>query len=757
MVSTPENKNYKVIGTRPIRHDGYDKVTGRAQYGADIKLPGMLIGAVVRSPHAHARIKSIDTSEAERLDGVFAVMTAKDLPRLGDVVRGNSEESGSEKHLSENVMAFDKVLYKGHVVAGVAAKDQNTAFEAAKKIKVDYEVLKPVIDVDQAMSKDAPILHEDYTCDHLGKEVKNSNVAAHVRHENGDLENGFDKADLVVEKEVDMQTVHQGYIEPHSGTAVWDEEDRVKVWTSTQGSFAVRDSVSKVLDLDVSRVKVTPMEIGGGFGGKIPIYLEPISAVLSRKTRRPVKTMMSRTDVFDATGPGPGGKVKVKIGIDADGKILAAYADIRLEAGAYPEAFIEAAAKCVFSCYDVPAMKIDAYDVLVNKPSSAPYRAPASPQVAFATETVVDEICKIKGYDPIDFRLLNVAEKGTRTALGPKYRTIGLKECLEAAKKSDHWKSNLNSNPKTGKKRGRGIASGYWFNIGFKSSVNLSLNPDGKVALIEGSTDIGGSRASIAMQAAEVLGIPAEDVRPSVVDTDSIGITDVTGGSRTTYATGYAAYNAAHKLIEEIIEKAALKWDISKDQIEYSDGVVKSKTDSELKMTLKEIADDPPGGPIVSSASVDLEEAGGGFAVHIADLEIDEETGKTDVVNYTAIQDVGKAIHPSYVEGQMQGGAAQGIGWALNEEYFMSDDGVMLNSSYLDYRMPIALDLPMINTIMVEVPSEEHPYGVRGVGEPPIVPPVPAIGNAINDALGLRLLSTPMKPSRITEALKRKK
>ena len=757
MVSTPENKNYKVIGTRPIRHDGYDKVTGRAQYGADIKLPGMLIGAVVRSPHAHARIKSIDTSEAERLDGVFAVMTAKDLPRLGDVVRGNSEESGSEKHLSENVMAFDKVLYKGHVVAGVAAKDQNTAFEAAKKIKVDYEVLKPVIDVDQAMSKDAPILHEDYTCDHLGKEVKNSNVAAHVRHENGDLENGFDKADLVVEKEVDMQTVHQGYIEPHSGTAVWDEEDRVKVWTSTQGSFAVRDSVSKVLDLDVSRVKVTPMEIGGGFGGKIPIYLEPISAVLSRKTRRPVKTMMSRTDVFDATGPGPGGKVKVKIGIDADGKILAAYADIRLEAGAYPEAFIEAAAKCVFSCYDVPAMKIDAYDVLVNKPSSAPYRAPASPQVAFATETVVDEICKIKGYDPIDFRLLNVAEKGTRTALGPKYRTIGLKECLEAAKKSDHWKSNLDSNPKTGKKRGRGIASGYWFNIGFKSSVNLSLNPDGKVALIEGSTDIGGSRASIAMQAAEVLGIPAEDVRPSVVDTDSIGITDVTGGSRTTYATGYAAYNAAHKLIEEIIEKAALKWDISKDQIEYSDGVVKSKTDSELKMTLKEIADDPPGGPIVSSASVDLEEAGGGFAVHIADLEIDEETGKTDVVNYTAIQDVGKAIHPSYVEGQMQGGAAQGIGWALNEEYFMSDDGVMLNSSYLDYRMPIALDLPMINTIMVEVPSEEHPYGVRGVGEPPIVPPVPAIGNAINDALGLRLLSTPMKPSRITEALKRKK
>ena len=755
MVLDVNKKKYKVIGTRPIRHDGYDKVTGRAQYGADLKLPGMLIGAVLRSPHAHARIKNLDTTDAEKMDGVFAVMTAKDLPRLTDAERGNSEESGSEKHLSENVMAFDKVLYKGHVVAAVAAKDQNTALEAVKKIKVEYQILKSVTNVDQAMAPGAPILLEDFSGDHLGKKVRKTNIAAHVRHNVGDVDAAFKKAELIIEKEVNMQTVHQGYIEPHNATAVWDEEDRIKVWTSTQGAFDVRDSVSKVLGLGVSRIRVTPMEIGGGFGGKIPIYLEPIAAVLSKKSRRPVKAMMNRTDVFDATGPGPGGKVKVKIGIDSKGKMLAAYADIRLEAGGYPEAFIEAAAKCVFSCYEIPSMRIDAYDVLVNKASSAPYRAPASPQVAFATETVVDEICLQKKFDPIDFRLMNVATKGTRTALGPKYRTIGLQECLEAAKNSDQWKSRLDSEPSSGKKRGRGIASGYWFNIGFKSSVNLALNSDGIVSLTEGSTDIGGTRASIAMQAAEVLGIPAENIRPTVVDTDSIGHTDVTGGSRTTYATGYAAYKAAYKLIDEIIEKAALKWDINKNDVEYSDGVIKSKTDSALTMTIQEIASDSPGGPIVSSASVDLEEAGGGFAVHIVDLEIDEETGKTDVVNYTAIQDVGKAIHPSYVEGQMQGGAAQGIGWALNEEYFMSDDGVMLNSSYLDYRMPISLDLPMINTIIVEVPSEEHPFGVRGVGEPPIVPPIPAIGNAITNALGLRLLSTPMKPSRIIEALKK--
>ena len=754
MVSKSKKSDYKVIGTRPIRHDGYDKVTGRAQYGADIKLPGMIYGAVLRSPHAHAKIKKIDISVAEKMKGVFAVMTAKDLPRLSDKQRGNSEESGSEKHLSENVMAMDKVLYKGHVVAAISAKDVNTAREAVKKIVVDYEVLKPVINVDQAMKKGAPILHEDFVGDHLGKKVKNTNVATFNKYTTGNTDEGFRKAHLIIEKEVELQTVHQGYIEPHNGTAIWDEDDRVKIWTSTQGSFANRDSVSKVLNLDVSRVKVTPLEIGGGFGGKIPVYLEPIAAVLSKKSRRPVQLVMSRTDVFDASGPAPGGKVIVKIGVDKDGKILAGYADIRLEAGGYPEAFIEAAAKCVFSCYDIPAMEIEAYDVLVNKPSSAPYRAPGSPQVAFATETVVDEICRKLNMDLIDFRLLNVAEKGTRTALGPKYRKIGLKQVLEAAKKSDHWQSNLEKNPKSGKLRGRGIASGYWFNIGEKSAVNLSLNMDGTVILTEGSTDIGGSRASIAMQAAEVLGVKAESVRPSVVDTDSIGHTDVTGGSRTTYATGYAAYKAAHMLIDEITNKAAKIWDLSEDEIIYSDGVISSKTDSELKMTLREFADKNPFGPVVSSASVDLEEAAGGFGTHIVDLEIDPETGKTDVIRYTVLQDVGKAIHPAYVEGQLQGGATQGIGWALNEEYFMSDQGTMLNSSYLDYRMPIALDLPMIETILVEVPSEDHPFGVRGVGETPICPPVPAISNAVNDAIGSRILSTPIKASKILNKLK---
>ena len=455
MVSPADKKEYKVIGTRPIRHDGYDKVTGRAQYGADIKLPGLVFGAVLRSPHAHAIIKNIDTSEAEKLSGVLAVMTAKDLPRLENIQRASAEESGSEKHLSENVLAHKKVMYKGHAVAAVAAGDINTAEEALNKIKVDYEVLEPVINIDQAMDKDAPIILEGFEADHLGKKVLNTNVALHEIHDFGDVEKGFSESDFVLENEVNMQTVHQGYIEPHNATAIWDEEDRVKIWTSTQGSFTVRDSVSKVLGLDVSRVRVTPMEIGGGFGGKIPIYLEPLAAVLSRKSRRPVKLIMTRTDVFESTGPAPGGKVKVKLGVDSSGKILAASAVIKLEAGGFPEAFIEAASQCVFSCYDIPSTRIEGYDVIVNKPSSAAYRAPGSPQVAFAIETLVDEICDKKGWDPLEFRVKNVARKGTRTALGPLYTRIGLEECLEAAKKSDHWNSKLNDNLPSGKKRGR--------------------------------------------------------------------------------------------------------------------------------------------------------------------------------------------------------------------------------------------------------------------------------------------------------------
>ena len=754
---------YNVVGTRPIRPDGVDKVTGRAEYGADTKFTNLLHGKVVRSPHAHARIVSIDTSKAKNYPGVKAVVTGADLPfsiltrEVGiDTIRHGF------KFKSDNVLATDKVLYRGHAVAAVAALDAHSAEEAADLIEVEYEVLPPVMSLREAMKEDAPLLHEDIYTDELGeKSDKPSNVASHFRFEMGDVEKGFAEADVIVEHEYETASVHQGYIEPHSVTALWNKDGRVNVWDSTQGPFNVRDDVAEILDVPVSQVKVTPMEIGGGFGGKIPVYLEPVAAILSRKCGFPVKLTMSRADVFESTGPGPGSWSKIKIGATKDGRLTACQGWIAMEAGGYPGSTIGAAANCAFACYDYPNGLVDGYDVVVNKAKTAAYRAPGAPQAAFAVESVVDEICEKLGMDPMEFRLLNAAKEGTRRVEGPVYNRVGNVECMEAAREHEHYKTPLQRGLVDGKYRGRGVASGFWFNIGFQSSCVITVNTDGTASLIEGSVDIGGTRASIAMQAAETLGIPYEDVKPTVVDTDSIGYTAVTGGSRVTFASGWAAIEAAEDVKGQMMKRAATIWDTAIENVEYLDGGVSHKSDPQLRMTFKELASQfkgmmTTGGSIIGRSSVDPRSSGNTFATHIVDIEIDPDTGKVDILRYTAVQDAGKAIHPSYVEGQMQGGAAQGIGWALNEEYFFNDRGQMMNSSLLDYRMPISLDLPMIDTVIVEVANPGHPYGARGVGEVPIVPPMPTIANAIHDAIGVRMNKLPMSPGNILEALWKK-
>ena len=752
MVATYDTKtDYKVVGNSPIRHDGLDKVTGRAVYGGDVKVPGLIWGDVIRSPHAHARIKSIDTSAAESMDGVFAVLTHADFPVADEREISAGEDVVNLKRDQANVMADDKVHYTGHVVAAVAAIDRNTAQEAANKIKVEYDVLTNVSDVDTAMAEDAPIILESLVGDHLGEDVPNTNIAKVFRHEFGDLEQAFDRSDLVIERTFSLSMIHQGYIEPHNATAVWAEDGNITVWSSTQGSFGVRAQTAGMIGVPESRVKVNYVEIGGGFGGKTKVYLAPIAALLSRKSGgRPVKLVMERTAVFEATGPAPGGKIRMKIGVTKEGKVTAADTDLIFESGGYPGSAVGAAAICVFACYNWPASRITGYDVLVNKPKSAAYRAPGSPQASFAIESVVDEICEEMGFDRIQFRLDNAAREGTRRGDGVQFPRVGLEECLIATRDSDHWNSPLGDAP-AGKARGRGIATAYWMNGGGKSTCDLMLQDDGTVMMNEGSADIGGTRASIAMQAAEVLGIPAEDVHPSIPDTDSIGFTGVTGGSRTTYATGLAAYNAAHKLVDELKDRLANLWETDVDKIDFADGMFSSDGQT---IGIQELAGrlDPTGGPVTSTASVNPSSAGAAYGVHICDLEVDLATGKTDVIRYTAVQDVGKAVHPQYAEGQIQGGAVQGIGWALNEEYFLTDDGAMANKSFLDYRMPTSLDMPMIDTIMVEVPNPLHPYGVRGVGEVPICPPLSAVVQAIHGATGKRYYDLPVKPGRILEA-----
>ncbi|MCI0526814.1 MAG: molybdopterin-dependent oxidoreductase, partial [Nitrospira sp.] len=451
--------------------------------------------------------------------------------------------------------------------------------------------------------------------------------------------------------------------------------------------------------------------------------------------------------------PTPGSYIKIKMGAKRNGQIVAAQAYLAYEAGAFPGSPISAGCMCILAPYSIPNVVIDGYDVVVNKPKTSAYRAPGATNAAFASETVIDEICEQVGMDPLQFRLMNGSKEGDRRADGIVYPRIGYRETVEAAMKHEHYQT-----PLEGPNRGRGVASGYWFNVGFQSSVSISVNFDGTVSLVEGSTDIGGTRASIAMQAAEVLGIAAEDVRPVVGDTDSAGYTDVTGGSRVTFATGWAAYEAAQDVKQQMIERAARFWKISPEEVTFADGVFQSNKEPENRMTFKELTAQltKMGGPVVGRATVFPKGVGGAFATHIVDVEVDPETGKAQILRYTAVQDAGKAIHPSYVEGQMQGGVVQGIGWALNEEYFYTPDGRMANASFLDYRMPTSLDLPMIDTVIVEVPNPGHPFGVRGVGEVPIVPPVAAIANAIYHAVGVRMRQLPMSPGRVMEQILKK-
>lgn len=752
-MSTVEKPAYKVIGTRPVRHDGVDKVTGRAKYGADIRLSGMLWAATLRSPHAHARITRLDTSKAAALPGVRAVVTSKDFPDQGDRMVELGEGAVNMKHLAANVLAHDKVLYHGHAIAAVAADSIHIAQQAVDLIEIEYEVLPPVQDVLAAMRPESPVLNADvrtkgYVAGSPGSADQPTNVASRILFEQGDLAAGFAQADIVLEREFHTATVHQGYIEPHNATALWNADGKVTVWMSTQGSFTARQQTAELLRIAVSDVKVVPMEIGGGFGGKISVYLPPVAAMLSKISGRPVQLLMDRAAVLLATGPTPGSYIRVKVGADKTGRITAADAYLAYEAGAYPGSPIGPGCMCIFSCYDIPNARVEGYDVCVNKPRTNAYRAPGSTNAAFAIETVVDEIAKQLKLDPAEIRLLNAAKEGTRRVDGPKYGRVGMVETVEAIRNSEHYKS-----PLMGPHRGRGIATGFWFNVGLKSSVTATVNLDGKVSLLEGSTDIGGTRTSIAMQFAETLGIPCEDVHPMVVDTDSIGYTDVTGGSRTTFSTGIAAINAAKDIQRQLIERAAILWKTTPDNVQYVNGGL-TNADGQ-RLTFKELAAElhELGGPVIGQGTSGKEAQGGAFGTHCVDVEVDPDTGKVQILRYTAAQDCGTAIHPSYVEGQIQGGAVQGIGWALNEEFWYDPKGTLRNATFLDYRMPTCYDVPMIDTIIVEVPDPSHPYGVRGVGEVPICPPPAAIANAIANATGVQMRVLPMSPPRLMAEL----
>ncbi|TIN65186.1 MAG: xanthine dehydrogenase family protein molybdopterin-binding subunit [Mesorhizobium sp.] len=735
-------RSFSSVGTRPLRPDGVDKVTGRARYGADFNMAGQLVGRVLRSPHAHAIIKKIDTSKAEKLAGVKAVITAKDLPDLTDGDAGMFDTL-------DNCMARKKALYDGHAVAAVAAIDARTARQALKLIEVDYEVLPHVTDVDEAMQHHAPLINDAIFTEGLEeKPVKPSNVSKRTQYGHGDVHQGFAQADFVVERSFKTEQTHQGYIEPHACVASVNPDGTADLWVCTQGHFVYRQHCAQLLGLEVSKLRVTSSEIGGGFGGKTHVWAEPVALALSRKAGRPVKLVMTRDEVFRASGPTSATSIDVKIGARKDGTITAAEATLRYTCGPYAGMWAEIGAMTAFACYKLENVKTVGYEVLVNRPKTAAYRAPSAPMAAFAVESAVDELAKEIGIDPVEFRIKNAAQEGTRASYGPVYGPIGIGPTLEAVKEHPHMRAPLAQN------QGRGMACGFWFNFGGQTCTDLNVGMDGTVSLAVGTVDVGGSRASLSLVAAEELGIDYSQVKAIVADTSSLGYNDMTDGSRGTFSSSMATISAARNAIKVLRERAAQMWDISVDDVAWEKGhaVAKGEKHGNLgKLSLKEIA--AQSGKTGGHSELVADGAGVSFATHICDVEVDPETGSTRVIRYTVVQDAGKAVHPTYVEGQYQGGAAQGIGWALNEEYIYGKDGRLQNPGFLDYRIPVCSDLPMIDTQILEIPNPNHPYGVRGVGETSIVPPLAAIANAVSNAVGVRMSHIPMSPPRILAAL----
>ncbi len=749
-------KQFKWVGTRPVRPDGVPKVTGVAQYGADLVMPGMLVGCILRSPHAHARIRSIDTSKAAAMPGVKAIVTSADFPEQKFEYVGPERVAQNFWHMTRNIMAREKVLYEGHAVAAVAAASKSIADEALSLIAVDYEVLPHVIDVDEAMKPDAPLLFPDMITRGIEPPPPPSNIAKRNVFNLGDVEAGFAAAHEIIEMSFKTAPVHQAYIEPQGCVARVDADGQAEIWSSSQGHFVVRAYTAQLVGTKLGDLRVYPAEIGGAFGGKTVIYIEPVAYMLARKSGHPVKIVMSREDVFRATGPTSGSSMTVKIGVKRDGTIVAADGVFKLQAGGFPGSPFMSTCMCAFAPYDIANARAVGYDVVCNRPKVAAYRAPGSPMGAFAVESVLDVLAQKIGMDPLKLRLKNAAKKGTKMLSGATLGHDGYAETIEAILNHPGYKAPL------GKNQGRGVASGYWFNGGGESSATMHVNLDGTVVVATGSPDIGGSRASMAIMAAETLGVDYNQVRAIVADTASVGYSHLTGGSRVTFATGMAVVDTTKKIIQELCVRAAKMWDVDPDGVVWEDGCAKpasSNVGDFAPLSLKEIAAKraQTGGPIVAAAAVNPAAVAPGFATQFCDIEVDPETGKVTILRFVAAQDVGRAIHPSYVEGQIQGGVTQGIGWALNEEYIYDAKGHMENPGFLDYRIPVASDLPMIEPVLVEVPNPNHPYGAKGVAEVNICPPMAAIANAIERATGRRLTELPMSPPKVLAAIDARK
>jgi len=760
---------YRAVGRPTARVEGVGKVTGRTVYTADVDLPGMLYAKLLRSPHAHARIRRIDTARAAALEGVVAVVTAADLPPL-DARRVASNRA-------YNLLAAQEVVFAGQPVVAVVARDPAAAEEALGLIEVEYEELPAVLDPLEALKEDSPLARsslgdadrsESWAHAAVGVEEKEArgrptNVASRLRFTRGDVEQGFAQADLVVERTYRTPVVHQGYIEPHATVVDYDAASGdMTIYTATQGQFFVRDEIARMFQLPETKVRVVGLELGGGFGGKMFLF-QGLCAALALVVKKPVKLVLTRTEDLTGATPAPQAVFDLKTGTKRDGTLTALQARAVYDSGAFSGAAMAIGCVLLGGYYRCPNLEIEGFEVLTNKVSVGAYRAPAVPSATFAIDSQMDIIARELGLDPLEVRLKNAVQEGDPLPTETPYPRIGLRECLERVRDSDLWRQRDHLEREAGpRRRGVGVAAGGWLGGLQPAAASVMLNGDGTIGVLVGANDITGTNTSFAQIAAEELCLPVSQVRVSTGDTRMAPFAGMTAGSKTLFTVGRAVKAAAEDARRQILGTAAQRLEVPVEDLECADGVVRARSDAEKSITFRRLARITTDfgaayPPVVGRGAIAARKQAPGFSVQAAEVEVDTETGRVRVLRYVTAQDVGFAINPLSVEGQMQGATAQGIGMGLYEEMVYGDGGQLLNPSLLDYRLPTAADVPNIETLIVEVPSEDGPYGARGVGEPPVVPTSAAIANAVHDAIGVRVTEIPITPERILRALGRVK
>ncbi|MGH7324373.1 MAG: xanthine dehydrogenase family protein molybdopterin-binding subunit [Candidatus Rokuibacteriota bacterium] len=759
-------RDVRGVGLAIPRPDGPEKVTGRVQYVADLQPRGLLHAKLLRSPHAHARIVRIDTSRARALAGVRAVLAAADIPEL-------KRQAPTRAHA---VLAIDRVVFAGQPVAAVAADELAIAEEALDLIEVVYEVLPAAVDPLQSMQPGAPPVADAGTEADTREALAHSavavakteagpakavNISQQSRLHRGDAAQGFAQSDLVLEKTYRVPMVHQGYLEPHAVLAEWDRTGFLTLWASTQGSFNTRSEVADVLGLSENQIRVIPVECGGGFGGKIRALCEPITALLARATGRPVRYVMTRREELEAGMPAPQVIIRLKTGVKRDGTLMALEAETVLEAGAFSGTVLTVSAVFLASLYKWPAFDVRGVEVLTHKPSVAAYRAPVAPQTIFAIDSHMQQIARALGLDPVEFRRRHLIVEGDPMANGQPWQSNGAREVLDRIAEHPLWKSRAEwkaSGADGRGVRGTGLALGGWLGGLQPTGATVRLNPDGTLSVLTGQVDIAGTNIALAQIAASAYGVDIEKVRITTGDTDTAPVTGLSAGSKTVYTVGAAVLQAAQDARGQTLEIAAAELEASIHDLEIVDGRVIVRGMPDRGITLAQIGkkgnlymSKTP--PVLGVSRPAFSQQAPAFAAQLARIEVDPETGEVTIHDFVVVQDVGRAINPLGVEGQMQGGAVQSLGMALTEALMYDGDGRLMNPSLLDYRKLTAADLPDLETIIVEKPSPSGPFGARGVGEPPIIPAPAAIANAIEDATGVRITEAPLTPERITMAL----